>query len=664
MSMAADSKQRLKFRLATLLAIFFILFIALLSRAFQLQVLSGEKLKTLAKRQHITTLPIHSERGMIYDRNGEKLAMSVLADSVCADPTRIVDQAKTARQVAAILNLDEETVMKKISGPKSFCWLARKIPPEQAAGVAAAKIEGVFLIKEPKRFYPNGTLAAHLIGFSGFDAEGLEGLEKKYDERLRGTPEKLTWARDAKGKKLFLHVEKNVSPRNDSTNLVLTIDSRIQYLVETHLKQAVLDKGAKGGVAIVMDPKTGEILAMANEKGFNPNNIRGLTSDVWRNRAIADSFDPGSTFKPFLVAAAMEEKIVKESDRFYCENGYYTVANRVIREANRKRHGYLAVREILKYSSNIGSAKIAEKLGKEKYYRYIRNFGFGTKTGVDLTGEASGLLRPQQNWTRVDTAAIAFGQGISVTAIQLITAMSAIANDGVLMKPYIVRGFTDKNNTPVKMFAPETVRRVISPETARRMTAMLTDVVGAADGTGKNAHIMNVEVAGKTGTAQKFDKARGVYSSERVRTSFIGFFPSNNPQVVILVMLDEPQRDKWGGVAAAPVFKNIGEQILNCFKTNIRETPIFEPNKNSNLKLVAAEESLVEDTMDIQDESGDLSRMPDFKGLTIREAMKKAKARSIELQVSGSGWATGQVPGPGAILGEGRLCKVTFEMKN
>ena len=660
--MASDSKKWLKFRLASILAIFLILFIALLSRAFQLQVLSGEKLKKLAQRQHITTLPIHSERGMIYDRNGEKLAMSVLADSVCADPTRITDQAKVSRQIASILNLDQSAVFKKISEPKSFCWLARKISSQQAAQVEAADIEGVFLIKEPKRFYPNGHLAAHLIGFSGFDAEGLEGLEKKYDEYLKGTPEKLTWARDAKGKKLFLHVEHNSTAKNESANLVLTIDSRIQYLVETHLKEAVSNKGAKGGIAIVMDPKTGEILAMANEKGFNPNNIKGLTSESWRNRAIADSFDPGSTFKPFLVAAALEEKVVKESDGFYCENGYYTVANRVIREANRKRHGYLSVREILKYSSNIGSAKIAEKLGRDKYYAYIKNFGFGSKTGIDLSGEAAGVLRSAKGWTKVDTAAIAFGQGISVTAIQLISAMSAIANNGLLMKPFIVRGLTDKNNNPIKMYAPETVRQVVSPETAKRLTAMLTQVVGAEDGTGKNAHIVNVEVAGKTGTAQKFDFTRGVYSSERVRTSFIGFFPSDNPQVVILVILDEPQRDKWGGVAAAPVFKSIGEQILNCFKTNIRETPVFEPQKTNDLQLVTADKALAADM--IADQMDDDSRMPDFKGLTIREALKQAKARSIELQVSGSGWAVSQTPVPGSVLGDARLCKITFEMKN
>jgi len=663
-TMAADSKKWLKFRLASILAIFLILFIALLSRAFQLQVLSGEKLKRLADRQHMTTLSIHAERGMIYDRNGEKLAMSVMAESVCADPTRISDPAKVSREIAPLLKMDSSAVLKKISEPKSFCWLARKISSQQALMVEAANLEGIFLIKEPKRFYPNGPLAAHLIGFSGFDAEGLEGLERKYDRYLKGTPEKLTWARDAKGKKLFVHVEQDPSEKKGSTNLVLTVDSRIQYLVETHLKEAVLEKGAKGGVAIVMDPKTGEILAMANEKAFNPNNVNGLTSEAWRNRAIADSFDPGSTFKPFLVAAALEEKVVRESDRFYCENGHYQVANRVIREANHKKHGYLTVREIIKYSSNIGSAKIAEKLGREKFYAYITKFGFGSRTGIDLSGEAAGVLRPVKSWTRVDTTNIGFGQGISVTAIQLVTALSAIANGGVLMKPYIVRGFTDKNNQPVKMFAPEAVRRVISPETARRMAVMLTDVVGAEDGTGKRAHIVNVPVAGKTGTAQKFDFARGVYSSEKVRTSFIGFFPSDNPQVAILVMLDEPQRDKWGGVAAAPVFKNIGEQILNCFKTNIRETPAFEPQPVKGLHLVSAPAPLVKDVTVAENGIDDESRVPDFKGLTIREALKMARSRSIELRVSGNGWATQQFPAPGSDLGEERLCKVVFEMKN
>ena len=657
--MASESKKWLKIRMGIILTMFLVLFIALISRAFQLQVLSGKKVKTLAQRQHTTVLQLPPERGVIYDRNGEKLAVSIMANSVCADPSKIADPAKASGQVAEILNLDSQAVFKKISTPKSFCWLARKISPEQAVSVENADIEGIFLVKEPKRFYPNGELAAHLVGFVGTDANGLEGLESKYDESLKGKPEKLAWARDAKGKKLFLRVEKSETKKDENVNLVLTIDNRIQYLVETHLKEAVLSKGAKGGLAIVMDPKTGEILAMANEMGFNPNNIEGLTPEKWRNRAITDYFDPGSTFKPFLVAGALEEKIIKESDKFFCENGNYKVANRVIHEANKKRHGVLSVPDILKYSSNIGAAKIAQKMGKEKFYDYIERFGFGAKTGIDLPGESAGLVRPVKNWVPVDTAMIGFGQGVSVTAIQLIAAVSAVANNGVLMKPYIVRGFADKDNRLIKLYTPTIVRKVISPDVAKRLTNMLTEVVSAPDGTGKNARIVNVAVAGKTGTSQKFDFTRGVYSSERVRTSFMGFFPADNPQVAILVILDEPQRDKWGGVAAAPVFKNIGEQILNCFKTNIRETPVFEKDTNK-VQLVSAQQTLIPQNAAGDDES----TMPDFSGLTIREAMKKAKAESIELKISGNGWAVRQYPQAHAPFGDERVCNVVFELNN
>jgi len=660
--MAAETKKWLKFRIVSVLLIFLVLFIALLSRAFQLQILSGQKLKTLAQKQHKTSLHLQPERGVIYDRNGEKLAASIMVDSVFADPSKIADPVRASQQISEILNLDKASIFKKIAEPKSFCWLARRISPDQAANFESASIEGVFIVKEPKRFYPNGELAAHLLGFVGADATGLEGVEKKYDEFLKGKPEKLIWARDAKGNKLFLQVEESETKKDQNVNIILTIDSRIQHLVETNLKDAVLTKGAKGGVAIVMDPKTGEILALANEVAFNPNNVSGLTADKWRNRAITDCFDPGSTFKPFLVASALEEKAVKESDKFDCENGVYSIADRTFHEANHQRHGRLSVSEIIKYSSNIGSIKIAQKLGKEKFYNYIVNFGFGAKTGIDLPGESTGLLRPVHKWTKVDAATIAFGQGISVTPIQLISALSAIANNGVLMKPHIVRGFTDNKNRMIKMYAPTAVRTVISPGNAKRLTNVLVDVVGAVDGTGKNARIVNVAVAGKTGTSQKFDFARGVYSSEKVRTSFMGFFPADNPQVAILVILDEPQRDKWGGVASAPVFRNIGEQILTCFKTNIRETPVFDQEKTNKMQLVSTQQTLTTDADGLAYDNE--SVMPDFLNLTIREAMKKAKLRSIELKVSGNGWAVSQHPRAGTALDEERICSVTFALDN
>ncbi|MCX5853004.1 MAG: penicillin-binding transpeptidase domain-containing protein [Deltaproteobacteria bacterium] len=662
--MTGEAKKWLKFRIFTLLVFFIVLFVALISRAFQIQVLSRESLKSLAVRQHIKTLYIEPERGIIFDRNGEKLAASILVDSICADPSKISNPSETAVSLASILKMDKDTILKKLSGSKNFCWLARKIPPDQAASVEALNIDGVFLTKEPKRFYPNGELAGRLIGFVGLDSTGLEGMELKYENYLKGSSEKLIWARDAKGKRLYPRVENTAAKKEESHNLILTIDSRIQHLVETKLSEAIASKSAKGGFAVVMDPKTGEILALADQPGFDPNKFGSYNVGKGKNKVITDCFDPGSTFKPFLAAAALEEGIAKETDRFNCENGAYAIADRVFHEANRKRYGSLAFRDVIKYSSNIGCVKISEKLGKEKFYEYITKFGFGSKTGIDLPGESGGILRPVHNWTRVDTSTIAFGQGVSVTAIQLITALSAIANQGVLMKPYIVRAIVDKKGQIVKKVTPTPVRTVTSPATAKRMTAILTGVVGDHDGTGKRAQIMNVSVAGKTGTSQKFDFGRRVYSSERVRTSFMGFFPAEDPQVAILVTLDEPQRDKWGGVAAAPVFKNIGEQILTCFKTNIRETPSPAPeeekiNNGVKIRLVSLPGSV-----NRQIASEDASVMPDFRGMSMRDALKRAKEKGIEIQVMGSGWAIGQDPKPGAVIPSKRTCAIHFSTGN
>jgi cell division protein FtsI (penicillin-binding protein 3) len=659
--MDAASKKGLKVRIFTLLIFFLLLFVGLVSRAFQLQILSAKHLQTLARKQHTKVLFLHPERGVIFDRNGEKLAASLMADSVFADQSKIANPAETADRISAILGIDRATTLKKISTEKSFCWLARKVAPELASAVEGANIPGIYVVKEPKRFYPNGTLAGHLLGFVGLDDTGLEGLESGYDEDLKGTPKKLIWSQDAKKKKLNPRIEDSIVGQSDSGNLILTIDSRIQHLAETQLKEAVLSKGAKGGAAIIMNPRTGEILAMANEMGFDPNNFSAHKAGTGKNRAITDCYDPGSTFKPFLAAGALEEGVAKETDRFYCENGNYAVADRIIHEANRKRHGSLTFREILKYSSNIGAVKISERLGKDKFYQYITKFGFGVKTGIDLPGESPGLLRPSQRWTRVDAATIAFGQGVSVTAIQLIGALSAIANDGILMKPFIVRAIVDRKGQTLKTYRPTVVRRVVSSSTAKRLTAILTDVVGAEDGTGKKARIENVAVAGKTGTSQKFDFARHVYSSEKVRTSFMGFFPADNPQIAMIVILDEPQRDKWGGVASAPVFKNIGEQMLTCFRTPLRQEPLplrEEELNETGLKLVSVNSAAAEQTQPISEDAE--SVMPDFHSMTIRDVLRKARKMGIEIKTIGSGWAASQEPAAGTPIGDYPFCTVSF----
>jgi len=665
--MNSESIKWLKFRLCTILVFFLVLFIALISRAFQLQILSGKELKSIAQRQHMKTLQMLPERGIIFDRNGEKLAASVQMDSICADPSKIKKPQIFAAQMAGLLKVDKALILKRISGKKNFCWIARRVGPEQAKAIESLNNDAIFIVKEPQRLYPNGELAAQILGFVGTESNGLEGLETRYDRFLKGTPQKLVWARDAKGKWLYPRVETVAMTKDTAHNIVLTIDSRIQYLMETQLKAAVQEKGAKGGYAIAMNPRTGEILALANQPTFDPNFFIKAAPGHAKNKAIGDVFDPGSTFKPFLIAAALEEKVIRQNDRVFCENGNYRVADRVFHEAQRKRHGSLTIREVVKYSSNIGCVKVSEKLGKEKYYRYIRDFGFGAKTGIDLTGEAVGLLRPVSDWTRVDTSTIAFGQGISVTAIQLLTALSAIANNGVLMKPYIVRALVDKKGRVVEQFSPTIVRNVVSPATAKTMTSILTGVVQDEDGTGKNARIKHLMVAGKTGTSQKFDFSRGVYSSDRVRTSFMGFFPAENPQIAILVTLDEPQRDKWGGVAAAPVFKNIGEQMLTCFKSYIKDPSLFVPEENifpepPKVKLVSATQIVPETTgqlevMDIEDES----TIPNFQGMTVREALKKSRERGIELKIDGSGWAVSQVPQAGVPIRSHPYCVVSFK---
>jgi len=401
-----------------------------------------------------------------------------------------------------------------------------------------------------------------------------------------------------------------------------------------------------------MNPGTGEILAMANEPGFNPTVFTQYSDEMRKNKAVTDCFDPGSIFKPFLAAAALEEGVVEEEDEFNCENGAYLVGNKIIHDAQGEKYESLTIREILKYSSNIGSVKVAERLGKERFYQYMRKFGFGSRTGINLPGEASGILRQPQNWTDVDFATMAFGQGVSVTAIQMITAMSAIANQGVLMKPYVVRGLVDKKGRVIEEFSPIVVEKVISPLTAQRVTSFLTDVVGDEDGTGKNARIVNVSVAGKTGTSQKFDFNAGRYSADKVRASFIGFFPAENPQMTILVVLDEPETKRWGGQTAAPVFRNISEQILRRFNRSIGEREFVAENINIEMKNVSVPEVIIGHT------EMDESAMPDFTGMTMRDVLRIAREMDMDLRLTGSGWVVSQKPVPGSPISGQLHCSV------
>ena len=654
--MTAKSGKWLRFRMASILVLFLVLYVALVSRAFQLQVVSGETLGKLADRQHKKSLTLYPERRFIFDRNGQKLAATVMADSVYVDPSNVEDRRKVSSKLSSILGVKRQKVAKAVSSQSSFRWVARQISPVRAERIRTLKLKGVHLVQEPKRFYPHREMACHLLGFAGLDSSGLDGLESKYDKYLKAVPRKVVWGRDARGYKLYLNNDSGDMVDDSSCSLFLTIDSKIQYIVESQLRKAVEGTGAKGGTVIVMDPGTGEVLAMASEPRFNPNAFSKYPADVRRNRAVTDCFDPGSVFKPFVAAAALEEDLVTETDMFDCENGSYTVGNKVIHDAQNEKFQKLNLSEILKHSSNIGSVKIAERLGRERLYHYITMFGFGSKTDIDLPGESRGILSDPKGWSDVDFATIAFVQGVSVTAIQLVTAMSAIANDGVLMKPHVVRCMVDKKGRVVKEFEPVAVRRVISPETSHRITSILTGVV--EEGTGENARIANLSVAGKTGTSQKFDFDLGRYSAKKVEASFVGFFPAEDPRMVILVMLDEPEIHRWGGTAAAPVFKKVSEQILRCSNQSMELREVAAGEDNEVVKIIQASTAT---EIIYHDTEVDESVVPDFEGMSMREVLRISQSRGMEVKIAGSGWAVSQNPVPGARIEKNQPCYVLFD---
>jgi cell division protein FtsI (penicillin-binding protein 3) len=445
----------------------------------------------------------------------------------------------------------------KLTARKPFVWLKRQATPKETEAVRKLRLPGIEFVTETNRFYPNRSLAAQVIGFTGMDGKGLEGIEFFYDSQLQGNDASVKILRDAFGNGFQAEHPEGVD--TSGKNLVLTLDQTVQFITETALVDIVEKQKALSGMAVVMEPSTGAILALAQAPTFNPNAWDDFKKPLWRNRVITDPFEPGSTLKVFSAAAALELADLSPRTTFNCENGIYHIGHNTIHDVH--RYGTLSLQEIIKFSSNIGAAKIGERVGAEKLHSMLHGFGFGQKTGIDSPGETSGLLMPYAAWTPIDAAAITFGHGISVSAIQLISAFAAIANDGVLMKPYLVQAVTDKQGQILQRFEPQEVRRVISHETAQTLTEILQSVV-MPGGTGVQAALEGYTAAGKTGTARKLDES-GRYTEERHVASFIGFAPVEKPQIAILVVIDEPKKDTYGGVVAAPVFKRIAQSVLN-----------------------------------------------------------------------------------------------------
>ena len=638
--MKDEREKWARIRIIMVGTVFGLLFLTVVGRAFYLQILQHENLVKKADKQHQHKVDLTPARGSILDRNGTTLAESIHMDSCYAEPRRIKDVDGTAGVLAPILGIPKHELVAKLSVNKSFIWIVRWLAPEVATRVRNMKLPGIGFAPESKRFYPNMEIAAHVVGFTGRDPNGLEGIELKYDSTILGNTGYMITERDALGRNIAIMntVIKDSSP---GKSVILTLDKTIQFIAEKELAKAVTESNAKSGMALVMESDTGKVLAMANYPTFNPNAYSRYSLAQLRNHVVVDSFEPGSTFKVFTIASALDAGIIKAADMYNCENGTYRIADRTIHDDH--PHSRLTVSEIIKYSSNIGAAKIGFKMGEEKLSSYLRNFGFGGRTGIDLPGESSGSLK--RHLYGIDLATISFGQGVSLSAIQLVSALSSIANGGNLMRPYLVEQILDDNGMVVQKFEPQIVRRVISTETAQKVTKMMETVTGDG-GTGTKAALDGFRVAGKTGTAQKVDPVTHAYSPSKRIGSFVGFVPADKPKLTIAVIIDEPQGVKYGGVVAAPAFRGIAQNSLAYLKIqpNVPTTAAPRPAE-AKVAAATAVDSLPDG--EVQDIPAEGEIMPNFKGMSMRQVLKVMEKRGINIRLIGSGSAAEQSPPSG-----------------
>jgi cell division protein FtsI (penicillin-binding protein 3) len=529
--------------------------VAICGRLVYLQVFSYGKFVKQAGHQQQRAIPLAAKRGVIYDRAGRELAMSVMVDSAFAVPTEVKDLPTAVALITRITGEDSNVVLADCRAHKTFCWVARKANDETIERINSLKLQGIHFQKEPKRFYPARDLAAQVLGSVGMEDSGLSGIEHAFDDELRGKAGKMFISVDAR-KQWFSDVATQPDPGD---NIVLTIDKNIQYIAEKELEQAIHDTQAISGTVIVENPRTGEILALANRPTFNPNLRKQIKPDTLTNRAVSYVYEPGSTFKLVTISAALEEKVTNPDELFDCQMGSIIYNGMRIRDS--KPHGILPVWGVLAESSDVGSIKIALRLGEDRLYKYIRAYGFGQQTGIELPGETRGLTKPPSRWSRVSIAAISMGQEIGISPIQLAGLVSTFANDGVWVAPRIVAGKVQPQGAPQTVaFHPGAAHRVISPYTAAEMRSMMEKVV--LEGTGRKAILEGYSAAGKTGTAQKVDPATGAYSKTKYIGSFAGFAPVNNPQVVVAVILDSAVGLHQGGQVSAPVFRRITQQVL------------------------------------------------------------------------------------------------------
>ncbi len=678
-------QDRVHVRLLILAGVALLWMTAVFGRVAYLQLFRHSEYLTRASRQQRRVIEITPKRGAIYDRNMHPLAMSMPVQSAFAVPSEVKDAAMASRLLSGVLAISQDVIRQKLAGGGTFVWIQRKLPPEKTEAVKSLNLKGIYFQEENQRYYPKRELGAHVVGFVDVDEKGLGGIEHEYDNVIRGQGEKIIVMADARQR----WFDGGEAQRDRGTSVVLTLDEKVQYIAERELAAAIQKTHAIAGTVIVQDPNTGALLALANWPKFNPNAAADAPAEARMNRAISAIYEPGSTFKLITLAAAFDQNLTRPDEVFDCENGSLVVGGRRIHD--HKAYGKLTVSEILANSSDVGAMKIALRLGAPKFYDYIRAFGFGTPTGVDLPGESRGLVERLQHWVPSSIGAISMGQEVGVTPLQMVTAVSSVANGGLLYKPHTVQQMMrGEQILPLDgSSAPAEPRRVIRPETAATLRHLMEGVI--LHGTGTLARLDGWTTGGKTGTAQKIDPATGRYSRTNVIASFTGFAPINNPAVTILVSLDSPEGlPHGGGDVAAPVFKRIAEQVLPYLDVP-RDVPLspglvqtaYHPGAGTeseslddlapvdfNAQTEATNEELKEpfakspepefpEVTVAVDEGGDIA-VPDFTGETMREVTEACLRLGLNPVLVGTRLASQQSPAAGSKVRRGSKVTVQF----
>lgn len=646
---------------------------AIVIRQLDLQVHQRQFLLMKKAEQQKGLIKLIPRRGIIYDRNGKPLAMSVDVDSIYAVPFKIKNMEKTASELSRKLNLGYRFVLSKLTSNKTFVWIKRKVEPAEARAVLDSGLEGIYTYKENKRYYPHGSLAASVIGFAGVDNDGLAGCEYQFDKVLKGKPGAIITVKDAKRNWLSTGQMIKAVPTTGK-NIYLTLDSVIQHYLETEIDATARKFDARQAFGIVMNPKNGDILAMASYPGFDLNKYFRFSPDVHRNRAVQIAFEPGSTFKIATAAAAIENNAVSLDEKFYCGNGSIVLASKSIKD--HKPFGTLSFEDILVYSSNVGIIKVGLRVGSQSLYRKLDFYGFGKKTDVDLPGENPGILREVKDWSGVSIGSISFGQEISINGLQMCAFVSSIVNGGTIVKPRILGGIDNQEEAAVRNDEPE--KKIMSMHTAKVLTEIMEKVV--IRGTGRKAGLEEYTVAGKTGTAQKVPEKGLGYESGKYVSSFIGFVPAENPQFVMYMVFDEPKYLTDGGDVAAPAFKNVALKILRYMKVPPKdeshfyyEYPWAEGVKNTDYFLadfrpLDGGKNRIE-FIDYNRERAEVSKetpydeiiLPDFTGKGYRQVLESLVTMNLKPNLKGTGTAFDQYPKAGSIVKPNSSCMVLFK---